>query len=664
VFWVDGKSEARFSQSYGDIARKVGLSLESKAEDLWMAVKEWIEEQDNWLLVLDNVSDLGIYRKHNTCTSSSSELIRFIPKPQMGRRGAILWTARDGAILNLLIAVDQGLELGVMTVQESCSLLQKLCGQASTGIYSENEENLVQLSDRLPLAIAQVAAYIRKTKMSIQQYIALFNDSEDVQSDLLHLGFPDIYRSGFPNSVTEAWDDSMKQIRVETGLAHNILNTAAFFDNQGIPFGLFAAAANWPKAEIFRAAGRLVEHSFLKIQKTDADGLPIYEQHRLVQLATRNYLTVAEVNVYSIRALRLVAEVFPDGSYETWNTCKQYLPHSRKVLSWFENDESLNIVIENDEFQSVARLLAHTAMYYWTQGCYDEAEHFEVKLVDTQKSVLGNKHADTIGAMANLASTWWMQNCPDEAEYLQNEVLSMQKSVLGKKHPNTVVAMANLASIWWQQGRSDKAEKLQLEVLELQKTVLGEAHHHTILAMANLASIWWQQGRSYKAEDLDIETLSLLQAVLGESHPHTILAMSNLASTWWHQGSLGKAEDLDIEVLKLQKRVLGETHPDTVGAMRNLAITWYEQGRLDEAEELEGEIAELRKGGVAGESDLDPLRDLAASDRFSWHGFASDQNTWKPDDSLLARIPALAEAAFNNESMRLVRSRGIPPKSI
>jgi Tetratricopeptide repeat len=66
-------------------------------------------------------------------------------------------------------------------------------------------------------------------------------------------------------------------------------------------------------------------------------------------------------------------------------------------------------------------------------------------------------------------------------------VLELQKKVLGEKHPETIRAMANLASTWWQQGRSSEAEKLQVDALELQKKVLGEKHPDTITVMDNLS---------------------------------------------------------------------------------------------------------------------------------------------------------------------------------
>ncbi|OBT39752.1 hypothetical protein VE00_10507 [Pseudogymnoascus sp. WSF 3629] len=82
------------------------------------------------------------------------------------------------------------------------------------------------------------------------------------------------------------------------------------------------------------------------------------------------------------------------------------------------------------------------------------------------------------------------QEVADTPEQLDLQVLDLWKSVLGEKHPNTILAMANLALTWSQQGWSSEAEQLELQVLDLQKSVLGEKHPDTILAMANLASTW------------------------------------------------------------------------------------------------------------------------------------------------------------------------------
>jgi hypothetical protein len=59
---VRADSEARFAQNYSEIAKIANLSLELKGEDLLYRVQQWIEQQENWLLILDNVDDLSIFK--------------------------------------------------------------------------------------------------------------------------------------------------------------------------------------------------------------------------------------------------------------------------------------------------------------------------------------------------------------------------------------------------------------------------------------------------------------------------------------------------------------------------------------------------------------------------------------------------------------------------
>ena len=599
-------NEARFTQSYINIANIAGLSLDLKVEDLLHAVQQWIEQQTSWLLIFDNANDLRIFKKPYSNRQGykdypqSPELLRFVPK---GSGGTVIWISRDGGILGQLVGANQGIEVGAMTDQESVMLFRKLSGGYNTKESSESEGKLLELLQRLPLAIAQAAAYIRRTKLSILQYLRMFKESEDRQWNLLSKEFEDAYRQDVPNSVMHTWLISMKEIAQENQCGERILNTIAFLDNQGLPFELLRATAGstFSEDDVLLAVARLIEYSFLQVYRRLDEGLPAYEQHRLVQLATRRALDTAEARSFSGEALKVIRELFPNGSYETWSSCELYLPHALKAITWVEAE---------DYNEQAPLLLTHIGMYYWQQGRLDEAEKLEVQVLELQKRVLGEMHPDTIMAMANLASTWQHQGRLDEAEKLEVQVLELQKRMLGEMHPNTIMAMANLASTWWQQGRSDEAEKLQVLVLELQKRVLGEMHPNTIRAMANLAVTWWQQGQLDEAEKLDVQVLELQKRVLGEMHPDTIRAMANLASTWQQQGRSDEAEKLEVQVLELQKRVVGEMHPNTIMAMANLASTWWQQGRLDEAEKLQVQVLELRKS-VLGEMHPDNIRAMA-----------------------------------------------------
>jgi tetratricopeptide (TPR) repeat protein len=619
IFWVRSDNEANFTKNYSDIARLANLSPELKGVDLLYAVKRWIEEQRRWLIVFDNADNLNIFKPARAShqlhedKTPSPELLQFVPNTS---NGTAIWASRDGSILGRLVGVNEGVEVGKMTFQESLRLFQNLSGRPVTDTASESEKELLNHLEMLPLAISQASAYIRKTTVSTQLYVRAFTESEERQANLLSTEFDEIHRSDVPNSVMHTWLISMKQIAEESECGERILNTIAFLDNQNIPFELLSAAvgAAYSEDQVLLAAARLVEYSFLQRQKAINNELPVYGQHRLVRLAARKALAPEKSHFYSRKALNVMIDVFPSGAHETWRTCKLYLPHSLKAVEWREAEGYCDLA---------PILLTRMGRYYWEQGQSDEAEGLDIQVLELRKTVLGEEHPDTVQAMANLALTWWQQGRSDAAEELQAQVLELRKAVLGEKHPDTITAMANLTSTWWQQGRSDAAEELEIQVLELSKAVLGEKHLDTITAMANLASTWQQQGRSDVAEELKVQVLELRKAVLGEKHPDTITAMANLALTWWQQGRSDAAEELEVQVLELSKTVLGEKHPDTIRATANLASTWRQQGRSDVAEELEVQVLELRKA-VLGEKHPDTITAMANLASAWWQQGRSD----------------------------------------
>jgi tetratricopeptide (TPR) repeat protein len=567
IFWVHADSEAGFTKDYSEIAKRANLSPELNGEDLLRAVQQWIEQQTGWLLILDNVDEIRIFKKSSNCEVDneqllSPELLRFVPK---GPNGTVIWTSRDGAILGRLVGVNQGIKVGAMTDEESLRLFQRLCGETLTEKPSDVEQ-LLDLLQRLPLAIAQAAAYIRRTKVSTRAYLRVFRESEKRQSNLLSEGFDDVHRLGVPNSVMFTWLISMKRISQESQCGESILNVVAFLDNKRLPFELIKAAAGpeYDEGLVLSAAGRLMEYSFLQAQRTVDEGLPVYEQHRLVQLAARRALNVQQARLYSGKALRIMTDLFPNGMFETWGSCKLYLPHALKAVAW----------VGAEGYSDLApTLLSRIGIYYLGQGRFEEAEQLLVQVLELHKNVSGEKHPQIIRAMANLATTWRRQGRFEEAGRVDEQVLELHKNVLGEKHPGTIKAMANLASTWCQQGRFEEAEQLGIQALGLQKDVLGEKHPDTIRAMSNLAGIWYQQGRFEEVEQFGIHALGLQKDMLGEKHPDTISTMANLASTWRQQGRFEEAEQLLVQVVELRKSVLGNKHPNTVAAIEYLAYS-------------------------------------------------------------------------------------------
>jgi tetratricopeptide (TPR) repeat protein len=552
-----------------------------------------------------------------------------------------------------------------MDASEAKELLVGLSDSAITDDDTPAIDELIHKLDRLPLAISQAAAYIRRTSTTIQDYVEKLKKEKRRWKLLEESKFDRHRRPNVPNSIMKTWQISIDYIREENPCAYAILHVIAYFNNQNIPFELIKATVR-SKGEqednkhgqdddadtesdgsedddnVIEAATRLTEFSFLRLRNAKS-GLRSYEMHKLVQEVTRYALRKKESEPFFKSALEIMLKIFPTSNPDTWDRCEVYLPHALAVSNCLEiSQEKIGVSyllgkvsgylhshlrsrekepvdlkalklrkeVLGERHPNTIQSMADLAATYYQQGRSKEAEEIQVEVLALRKEVLGERHHDTITCMANLATTYHQQGRSKEAEEIYVKVLALQKEALGESYPDMIRTMANLASTYYQQGRSKEAEEINIKVLALWKEVLGERHLDTIQGIANLAATYQQQGRLKEAEELNAHALALEKEVLGERHPRTISTMANLALTYHQQGRSKKAEEINIKVLALQKEVLGERHPDTIRTMANLALTYHQQGRSKEAELIIIEVLALRKE-VLGERHPDTIRSMA-----------------------------------------------------
>ncbi|KAH6883987.1 hypothetical protein B0T10DRAFT_410647, partial [Thelonectria olida] len=72
------------------------------------------------------------------------------------------------------------------------------------------------------------------------------------------------------------------------------------------------------------------------------------------------------------------------------------------------------------------------------QGRWREREPVDERAWGLRRKILGDKHPDTIGSMADLATTYHAQGRSDEDEEISVKVLDLQREVLGEKQPDTI----------------------------------------------------------------------------------------------------------------------------------------------------------------------------------------------------------------------------------
>ncbi|GFP57503.1 kinesin light chain [Trichoderma asperellum] len=609
VLWVHADSEATFTSDYKAIGKKLGIGGESlDGPELLSAVRDGIEAQPRWVLILDNADDLGLFGVGR----KGGSLANFIPG---GLQGTILWTSRDGRITGSLVGPSRGIEVPSMTKDEAISLLEmSMSDNIKSGMEDAEIDRLLEELQLLPLAVSQAGVYMRRTRTPVKEYLNLLLQGTS-RWDLLKINDSDRHRRPeVSNSVLETWKISIERIREESKLSYRILHVIAYLDNQDIPHQLIQAAGQGSASsqedenvyrrntdlEVLQAVTRLVEFSFLHTRRVE-EGQRSYEMHKLVQEAIRYGLRVQQPDksplgestaltdspqntevYFSAIALEIVNDAFENAPLSGY----YYIPHAIQVGEWAE--------VNGKEVETAA-LLCRVSAYMNAYGRWREVELVDRKVINLRTKALGEKHLDTIEGMATLVETLIKLGRYSEAEKLAEQVLELrrQSGSLCDKHPKMITSMAYLAMIHQCQARHDEAERLTEQVLSLQREVIGDDHPDTVIMKENLALIYLNQVRYKEAEVLIKQTLDVRREILGEKHPATIGSISQLATILKYQDRYDDSEKLAKQALALYQEVLG-SHPDTFRAMADLAEIYTFQGRYAESEKLNKQVLSLQ----------------------------------------------------------------------
>ena len=535
-------------------------------------------------MVLDNADDLDTFFVRQSSTAPNNESISplsdYLPRSP---GGFTLITTRDERLGKRLAGMHASLVVNQMSPQEAQKLLEKWQMDPFGSSDNGSSMRLLEALGYIPLAITQAAAFISENHISLTQYLEMFYKSDSDVQDLLNEDLGDRRRDAQGhNCIIKTWKMSFDLISKQKPRAAEMLSLMAVLDRQGIPESLLRQETD-RDIDFTTALGTLRAFSLVSAG-VDSAG---YEIHRLVQLATQKWLEIqGKIGVWQEKALLVVANMFPTGTFETWTSCESLLPHAQKVIQNRNVNEKYPL-----EFST---LLSNMARFDVEQGQYEIACARFSAAVEAQMQNLGMNHNSTLISMNGLANIYSRQGRFEESEKLLMLLIEAKTRMLGAKHPDTLVMMSNLAVAYSDQGRWKEAEKLSISVVEAQKGVLGVEHPDTLNGMSLLTVTYRENGRWEEAENLNLQVIETMKRVLGAQHPGTLTSINDLAAIYSGQGRGEEAEKLYLQVLEARKRVLGAEHPNTLLSMNNLAVCWKNQGRHGEAIALMESVVELR----------------------------------------------------------------------
>ena len=587
IFWISGVDRAELLSGFSRVARilRCGMSL-TRREGIAKRVLQWLEVNESWLLIVDNVDDVDVIAGY---------------LPQSDGSGHTIITTRN---TNTAGIPAPGLEVQEMDRDSGVLFLLQRLGaiDPSTEIRGEVYQ-IVDAMGGLPLAIEQAAGYI-KIPENIFTYLSIFNKSRRQL-----LGRPLVGNHIYTRTVLTTWEMSFARLQETRPDAVTLLQYLAFMNADEILVDyLRAGVIALPSAlgtlirdpfEWGEAINALQESSLIRVSSRDTK-LSI---HRLLQAVVQDGLEPATRKAITSVLLLMGEITFPKLTESRCDItiCRKFRSQIVACLEHTKSSES------NPSWIAIAERLAH---FLYLEGMYSDASYWWGLLLSIRKETFEEEHENTLRCKFELARSWDGEGRNRDASLLNEDTLAIGKRVLGPEHPLTLDIMNSLACSYYDLGRYEDASGLYAQNLDLRLRVHGREDPKVLEAMHNLACSYRNLGQLQDASDLHAETLNLTLKVLGPEHPHTAVNMHNLALAYHSLGQFEEAAQLFADTSNLQTRVLGPEHPDTLRSMNALAVSLLCLGRLKQALDLHVDTFNIQKR-VLGADHPSTLRTLA-----------------------------------------------------
>ena len=578
VLWVKADTRETLLSDFAAIADRLNLPEKDAQHQhlIVAAVKRWLEERADWLLILDNVEDLPL-------------ISEFLPSEG---KGHILLTTR----IQATGSIASNIQIEKLTKDEGTLLLLRRAKilnpgvpiEAATAVDRAHAEDIAIEMDGLPLALNQAGAYIEETACGLSGYWELYQRRRMTLLKHRSTASPE-----YPYTVVSTWALSFQLIEQVNPAAAELLRLCAFLHSDAIPEEMITggtpeldpvlqSAAADPH-ELNRAVRELLNYSLMR-RDPNTKTLSV---HRLVQEVLKSEMDEAMQRRWAERVVRVLNRVFPEVSFATWSLCQQYLPHVRicatLVKRW------------NMTFDGAAQLLNRAGIYLHIRAQFAEAESFLKLSLTIREQVLGSEHPQVALNLCCLAELHRDQGQPMQAKPLYQRALSICEQALGPEHPEVAVILNALALLYRQQGKYAEGEVLARRALTIREQALGPEHPEVAVILNVLGLLCEHQGKYTEAELLYERALAIREQTLEPDHPDVSVSLGNLAFLHYFLGKYAQGEPLARRSLIICQRAFGPKHPRVSTDLNVLAKLYRGQGKYDLAEPLYRQALAIRE---------------------------------------------------------------------
>ncbi|MFE9750228.1 FxSxx-COOH system tetratricopeptide repeat protein [Saccharothrix saharensis] len=549
AWWITADSSAALETGLAELAvalapQTTSLSLEQRIE---LAVR-WLASHDEWLLVLDNLTD----------PADAAGLLERV------RTGTVVITSRrtGGWSGATTVTVD------VLSPAEAVQLLTRIAREQWPQADLTGAERLCAALGWLPLAIEQAGAFLAQARIPPSSYLELLDRFPARM-------FTETVASDNQRTVARIWHVTLDRL-ADTPLAGDLLRRLAWFAPDGIPRH-FLTGGDVPDLDVVTALSRLASYSMITLT---ADTIGV---HRLVQAVSRTADTddpyrqpddIAHAHhLTTITLAEALTSADPKRPAD-WPVFQTVMPHAQALLTHTDPGSDTSQLCE------LASLLGR---YLDDHGDTTTAIVLFTRAARSRERLHGSDHPDTLTSRNDLADAYESAGNLERAIPLYEETLADRQRVLGPDHPDTLISRNGLANAYESAGNLERAIPLYERTLADRQRVLGPDDPRTLISQHNLAFAYQAAGDLERAVLLFEATLAHRKQVLGADHPDTVNSQHNLAYVYRVTGDLERAVPLYEAALANAERILGFDHPNTLTVRHNLACAYEWTGDLKSA---------------------------------------------------------------------------------
>lgn len=580
AFWIRSDTPQALSANAADIAEV--LDLPDRLQDHAVtAVREWLENKENWLLVLDAADHLEVLQ----------------PLWPQSFRGHILVTSRSP--IQHRIGITSPIELQPLSDPEALAFFQIRAGRelSETGEISAATELARELGN-LPLALEQAVAYVAANRSRFDDYLKGYRRRR------IQVLRPPI-AGGYAESISTTWALNFREVE-QLAQSADLLRFSAFLAPDHIPLELIEEAAP-DLGDSIASALRDVLDDPLTLDET-LEPLTryslvrrnlsnrTYSVHRVVQAVILDGMPIENQKIWAERATRAIQKCFPKGAELDGRKAVRLIRHAQTCAN--------HIAKYNFSFAEAGYLLLDAATYLRKRAQYAESAHLLQQLLKIRESVLGSEHIAVAQVLEDLAKLYRAQGSYDTAESALLRGVQIIEKQCGPRDVESAPLLNSLAAVKRDKKEFQTAEIIAKEALEIQQEKLSPDDPRIAKTLTTLGSLLLERGDIDGAGALFSRAVTIEEIASGKHESNLAASLTALGEVRRRQGDLSSASQLIRRAISIDEDLRGPHHPGLAWSLCALARIYKDEGNSNDAVAVLQRSLEIRQTALGSNHPL------------------------------------------------------------